>query len=191
MLRLLLVLALLMPAAAPAQTLAKATFAAGCFWCTEEAFDKIPGVVETVSGYMGGKTKNPTYEQVSAGITGHTEVLQVTYDPAKVSYATLLEVFWINHDPTVVGPTILRPRLAIPAGHLHARRGAEAACRGVEGKMGEGQAVQGEDPHADRARRGILEGGGLPPGLPFEEPGALPLLLHRLRALLAAGRPVG
>ena len=102
MVRLLLVLALLMPFAAPAQKLAKATFAAGCFWCTEEAFDKVPGVVETISGYLGGKTKNPTYEQVSAGITGHTEVLQVTYDPAKVSYEKLLETFWVNHDPTVV-----------------------------------------------------------------------------------------
>ena len=102
MVRLLLVLVLIMPAAALAQNLAKATFAAGCFWCTEEAFDKVRGVVETVSGYMGGKTKNPTYEQVSAGITGHTEALQVSYDPAKVSYEKLLEVFWLNHDPTVI-----------------------------------------------------------------------------------------
>ena len=100
--RLLLVLALLLPAMAPAQGLHKATFAAGCFWCTEEVFDKIPGVTATVSGYMGGKVKNPTYEQVSAGITGHTEVLQVTYDPAKVSYEKLLEAFWLNHDPTMI-----------------------------------------------------------------------------------------
>lgn len=100
MTRLLLVLALLLPAAAAAQTLAKATFAAGCFWCTEEAFDKVPGVTATVSGYMGGRTKNPSYEQVSAGATGHAEVLQVTYDPAKVSYQKLLETFWLNHDPT-------------------------------------------------------------------------------------------
>ena len=99
---LLLVLALLLPAAAQAQALAKATFAAGCFWCTEEAFDKVPGVTATVSGYMGGRTKKPSYEQVSAGATGHTEVLQVTYDPAKVSYEKLLEAFWFNHDPTVV-----------------------------------------------------------------------------------------
>ena len=65
------------------------------------AKDKVDGVVETVSGYMGGKVKNPTYEQVSSGATGHTEVLQVTYDPAKVKYETLLETFWLNHDPTV------------------------------------------------------------------------------------------
>jgi peptide-methionine (S)-S-oxide reductase len=82
--------------------LAKATFAAGCFWCTEEALDKVPGVVSTTSGYMGGAKKNPTYEQVSAGSTGHTEAVQVVYDPSKVSYERLLEQFWVNHDPTVI-----------------------------------------------------------------------------------------
>jgi len=99
---LLLFLALLLPAAAQAQGLAKATFAAGCFWCTEEAFDKVPGVTATVSGYIGGRTKNPSYAQVSAGATGHTEAVQVTFDPAKVSYEKLLEAFWVNHDPTTI-----------------------------------------------------------------------------------------
>src|SRR3989440_3122181 len=80
--------------------LEKATFAAGCFWCTEEAFEKVPGVTEAVSGYMGGKLKNPTYEQVSSGMSGHAEVVQVTFDPAKVSYEKLLDAFWVNHDPT-------------------------------------------------------------------------------------------
>ena len=78
-----------------------ATFAAGCFWCTEEAMDKVPGVISTTSGYMGGTRKNPTYEQVSTGTTGHTEVVQVVYDPAKVSYERLLEQFCVNHAPTV------------------------------------------------------------------------------------------
>ena len=87
------------PAAKPAATV-KATFAGGCFWCMEEAFDKVPGVVSTVSGYMGGQTKNPTYEQVSTGRTGHTEVVQVEYDPAKVTYEKLLDAFWRNIDPT-------------------------------------------------------------------------------------------
>lgn len=73
--------------------LAKATFAAGCFWCTEEAMDKVPGVVSTISGYMGGSRKHPTYEQVSSGGTGHTEVLQVVYDAAKVSYERLDELW--------------------------------------------------------------------------------------------------
>jgi peptide-methionine (S)-S-oxide reductase len=86
--------------AASAQKTEKATFAAGCFWCTEEAFDKVPGVISTTSGYMGGRKKNPTYNEVSSGSTGHTEVVQVVYDPAKVSYEKLLETFWLNHDPT-------------------------------------------------------------------------------------------
>ncbi|OGA95595.1 MAG: peptide-methionine (S)-S-oxide reductase [Betaproteobacteria bacterium RIFCSPLOWO2_12_FULL_66_14] len=81
--------------------LAKATVAAGCFWCVEEAFDPVPGVVSTTSGYMGGQRRNPTYKEVSSGTTGHTEVVQVVYDPAKVSYEKLLEVFWRNVDPTV------------------------------------------------------------------------------------------
>jgi peptide-methionine (S)-S-oxide reductase len=86
-----------------AQQLEKATFAAGCFWCTEEAFEKLGLPANAVvSGYMGGKLKRPTYEQVSTGATGHTEVVQVTYDPAKVSYEKLLETFWLNHDPTVL-----------------------------------------------------------------------------------------
>lgn len=75
-----------------------ATFAAGCFWCVEEAFDKVAGVISTRSGYTAGRTPNPTYEQVSSGGTGHTEALQVTYDPSKVSYDALLEAFWRNVD---------------------------------------------------------------------------------------------
>lgn len=98
-----LLLALLLAALpAHAQKTEKATFAGGCFWCTEEAFEKVPGVIGAVSGYMGGKLKNPTYNQVSSGLTGHTEVVVVTYDPAKVSYDRLLDVFWLNHDPTVL-----------------------------------------------------------------------------------------
>ena len=83
------------------QKLEKATFAAGCFWCTEEAFEKVPGVVSAVSGYVGGSVKNPSYEQVSSGRTGHAEAVEVSFDPAKVSYDKLLDVFWVNHDPTV------------------------------------------------------------------------------------------
>ena len=84
---------------APGQ--AVATFAGGCFWCMEPPYDKLPGVVKTISGYMGGRTANPTYEQVSSGTTGHAEVVQVVYDPKKVTYEKLLEVFWVNVDPTV------------------------------------------------------------------------------------------
>src|SRR3954452_18385246 len=99
--RLILFLALALSGAAQAQQTEKATFAAGCFWCTEEAFEKVPGVISAVSGYTGGKVKNPSYEQVSSGRTGHAEAVQVTFDPSKVSYEKLLDVFWLNHDPTV------------------------------------------------------------------------------------------
>jgi len=98
---LLFLVSLTITLCAHAQASAKATFAGGCFWCMEEAFDKVAGVTATVSGYMGGSKKNPTYEEVSSGATGHAEVLQVTYDPKKVSYEQLLDVFWVNHDPTV------------------------------------------------------------------------------------------
>lgn len=81
----------------------KATFAGGCFWCTESDFEKIDGVVEAISGYTGGEEKNPTYAQVSSGMTGHTEAVQVLYDPEKVTYADLLEVFWRIMDPTDAG----------------------------------------------------------------------------------------
>jgi len=77
-----------------------ATFAGGCFWCLEEALDKVDGVVSTTSGYTGGQKANPTYEEVSAGGTGHTESVQVMYDPQKVTYTKLLETFWRNIDPT-------------------------------------------------------------------------------------------
>jgi peptide-methionine (S)-S-oxide reductase len=88
-----------LPVAPPGS--AVATFAGGCFWCMEEPFDKLPGVLATTSGYAGGPKKYPTYEEVSAGITGHAEVVQVLYDPTKVTYEKLLDVFWHNIDPTV------------------------------------------------------------------------------------------
>jgi peptide-methionine (S)-S-oxide reductase len=78
---------------------ATAIFAGGCFWCVEEAFDAVDGVLATTSGYIGGLRPRPTYEQVSAGGTGHAEAVQVVYDPAKVTYAKLLDVFWHNIDP--------------------------------------------------------------------------------------------
>ncbi len=77
-----------------------ATFAGGCFWCVEADFDHVPGVVRTISGYTGGTLEDPTYRQVSAGGTGHREAVQIFYDPDKVSYETLLEIFWRSVDPT-------------------------------------------------------------------------------------------
>ena len=84
---------------APAPGNAVAIFAAGCFWCVESDFDKVDGVIATISGYTGGKEANPNYGQVSAGGTGHTEAVEITYDPAKVSYQKLLDHFWRNVDP--------------------------------------------------------------------------------------------
>ncbi|MGC1306111.1 MAG: peptide-methionine (S)-S-oxide reductase MsrA [Phormidesmis sp.] len=86
-------------AAADQSNLKTAVFAGGCFWCMEKPFDKLPGVATTTSGYTGGTVENPTYNQVSAGGTGHYEAMEVRYDPERVSYETLLETFWYNVDP--------------------------------------------------------------------------------------------
>lgn len=80
----------------------QATFGSGCFWCTEAVFQQLDGVEAVVSGYSGGKLPNPTYEDICTGATGHAEVIQVTFDPAVVSYADLLEAFWHSHDPTTL-----------------------------------------------------------------------------------------
>ena len=87
-------------ASAQAEERATAIFAGGCFWCVESDFDQIPGVVETISGYTGGRTENPTYKQVASEGTGHREAVQITYDPSKVSYDELLTAYWRSVDPT-------------------------------------------------------------------------------------------
>ena len=86
---------------ANATDLEKAVFAGGCFWCMEAPFDQLPGVVSVTAGYTGGHKKSPTYKEVSAGGTGHAEAVQVVYDPSRISYSSLLAVFWRNIDPTV------------------------------------------------------------------------------------------
>jgi peptide-methionine (S)-S-oxide reductase len=99
--------------AVTAANLEKATFAGGCFWCMEHPFDEIPGVVSVTAGYTGGWKKNPTYEEVSAGGTGHAESVQIVYDPTKVTYEKLLSVFWHNIDPTT------RDRQFCDSGHQY------------------------------------------------------------------------
>lgn len=84
------------------KTMAKVTFGAGCFWCVEAVFDRVEGVSKVVSGYMGGELENPTYKDICTGTTGHAEVCQLTFDPEKVSFEELLEIFWKTHDPTTL-----------------------------------------------------------------------------------------
>jgi peptide-methionine (S)-S-oxide reductase len=123
-----------------AQKRAVATFAMGCFWCAEDAFEGHQGVVSVVSGYTGGKEKNPTYEEVSAHRTGHFESIEVTYDPAKVSYQQLLDVFWHNVDPTDAGGQFCdqgpQYRSAIFVHGDEQRRAAETSKAAVAGKLG-------------------------------------------------------
>jgi peptide-methionine (S)-S-oxide reductase len=128
--------ALVAPSFGQAQKPALATFAGGCFWCMEEVYDKVPGVISTTSGYMGGAKKHPTYEEVSAGVTGHAEVVQVAYDPSKVSYEKLLDVFWHNIDPTVKDRQFCdagsQYRAAIFAHGDEQRKAAEASKAAIE-----------------------------------------------------------
>jgi peptide-methionine (S)-S-oxide reductase len=115
---------------------ARATFAGGCFWCMEPPFDKLDGVISTTSGYAGGHVVNPTYKEVSAGGTGHAEVVQVLYDPERVSYQELLEVFWHNVDPLDPGGQFCdrgaEYRTAIFFHDQEQRRLAEASKRELE-----------------------------------------------------------
>jgi peptide-methionine (S)-S-oxide reductase len=115
---------------------ALAIFAGGCFWCMEGPFDAVEGVLSTTSGYTGGATANPTYDEVSAGGTGHFEAVQVAYDPAKVSYERLLDVFWRNVDPTDSGGQFCdrgdQYRSAIFAGDDAQRKAAQASRDALE-----------------------------------------------------------
>ena len=140
----------------PQPATAKATFAGGCFWCMEPPYDKLPGVISTTSGYMGGKTKNPTYEQVSTGSTGHAESVQVEYDPAKVSYAQLLEVFWHNIDPTQRDAQFCDHGTQYRTADLLSQRRAEKARRSLESGAAEEQAFQRRHRHRDHRGGGVL-----------------------------------
>ena len=127
--------------------MAVATFAGGCFWCVEEAFEKVPGVIRAVSGYTGGTVDKPTYEQVTTKATGHDEAVQVTYDPTKVSYPQLVDWFWRNIDPGRCQGPVLRQGQPLLHRHLLSRRGAEEGRRGDQaGAAGVGP-LQGEDRH--------------------------------------------
>jgi peptide-methionine (S)-S-oxide reductase len=136
------------PDAATKQTSspATATFAGGCFWCMEPPFDVLDGVMSTVSGYTGGKTKNPTYEQVSEGRSGHVEALQITFDPAKIRFEQLIDVFWRNVDPVDGGGQFCdRGPQYRPVIFYHSaeqQRLAEASKQHVAAQLGRAVAVE-------------------------------------------------
>jgi peptide-methionine (S)-S-oxide reductase len=138
-----LIAAVAIAGAARAQTApperAVATFAGGCFWCVESDFDHVPGVLETISGYTGGKVANPTYSQVSAGGTGHAESVEVVYDPRKVTFAQLLDYFWRHVDPTVKDQQFCdhgnQYRTAIFVHNDEERKLAEASKKKVEAEL--------------------------------------------------------
>ena len=147
-----------------------ATFAGGCFWCTEADFEKVPGVLSAVSGYIGGTKADPTYEEVSWGGTGHAEAVEIRYDPAKVTYAQLLDVFWHHVDFEDSGGQFCdrgdQYRTEIFYHGDEQRRLAEE----LEDRLGPVAPVQaGGD--EDRRGRALLPGRGLSSGLLQEEPG--------------------
>jgi peptide-methionine (S)-S-oxide reductase len=140
-LHLALALAILLLAAYAARAeQATATFAGGCFWCMEQPFESLPGVISVTSGYTGGTKVNPTYEEVSDGGTGHAESVQIVYDPAQVSYEKLLDVYWHNIDPTVADRQFCdvgnQYRSAIFVHDAAQRKAAEASLAAVQKQLG-------------------------------------------------------
>ncbi len=162
---------------------AVATFAGGCFWCMEPPFDKLPGVISTTSGYTGGQKANPTYEEVSSGTTGHAEAVQVKYDPTKITYEKLLDVFWHNVDPTVKDRQFCDRGIAVPHGASSSTTTRSGARRRRRRRRS-----TGPSPSRPRSSReivagvAVLAGRGIPPGLLREESGALQVLPRRVRA---------
>ena len=159
--------------------LEQAMFGMGCFWGVERMFWKLPGVWVTAAGYAGGETPNPTYGEVCSGQTGHNEVVLVTYDPAQVSYETLLKTFWEGHDPTQgmrqgndVGTQY---RSGIYVFTPEQRAAAEASRDAYQERLTRGRARA--DHHRDRRRAAVLLRRGLSPAVPGEEPRRL--LRHR------------
>ena len=174
----------------PAAT-AEAVFAGGCFWCTESDFEKVDGVIDAVSGYTGGSMVNPSYDHVSAGGTGHVEAVKVIYDPARVSYAQLLQVFWRHVDPTDAGGQFVdrgsQYRSVIFYANDAERQAAEASKQELVAEKRFDRPIVTEILPLGP----LLPGRGLPPGLLQEEPAALPLLPGRVRSRPVPGEGVG
>ncbi len=153
------------------QHLEKVTLGSGCFWCTEAVFQQLKGVESAVSGYSGGHLANPTYEQVCGGNTGHAEVIQVTYDPAQLSFTDILRVFWQTHDPTTPnrqGHDVGTQYRSVIFYHNDAQRKlAEEYKKQLDGSGTFSAPIV----TADRAVRKILPGREVSPGILRPEPG--------------------
>ena len=170
--------------------MAKATFGAGCFWGIEAAFRQVPGVVDAAVGYMGGTLENPTYQDVCTDTTGHAEVVQVTFDPAQVSYQQLLDLFWEIHDPTTPnrqGPDVGKQyRSAI---FFHSTE-QEAAARASKEKQHASVHFPGPDCHRDHPSPNLLPSRGIPPAI-FRKAGhrrlpSLAILQNQIRRTMGS-----
>jgi peptide-methionine (S)-S-oxide reductase len=135
---------------------ARALLGGGCFWCVEAVYQTVPGILSVTSGYAGGHVPNPTYEQVCTGRTGHAEVVQIEFDPNKISYEQIIDLFWKAHDPTTLnrqGPDTGTQYRSIILYENEAQKGrrreVEECCAG---------AIQGSHRHRDRASAGVLSG---------------------------------
>ena len=135
----------------------------GCFWCMEAVFERLPGVISVTSGFAGGTTENPTYQQVCTETTGHAEVTEIVFDPAKISYDKLLEVFWQAHDPTTLNRqgadegTSYRSIIFIAT--------KSRSCEAEKSKLEAQKELQASHRHGNRAAQEILQGRGLSPGI--------------------------
>ena len=159
----------------------KATFGAGCFWGVEAAFRQLDGVTRTRVGYAGGTTENPTYEDVCSHTTGHAEVVEVTYDPERISYDAAARRLLGEARPDAAESPGLGHRRQLPLCDLLRRRGAAGGRCEVEGRRA--AELGRADRDADRARADVLRGGGLPPAVPRE---ARPVELHARRCKRAS-----
>ena len=178
--------------AVDAQATATATFAGGCFWCMQPPFEKLAGVVSTTVGYTGGHTKNPTYEEVSAGGTGHAESVQIVYDPPKISYEQLLDVFWHNVDPLTPNAQFCDHGRPVPharSSTTTTRSAASPRSRSSASRRRSASTrpIVTEIVAADR----VLPGRGVPPEVPREESRAVQVLSLELRPRPAPEGAVG